>query len=81
MITGKEFKDYILLDAGDKEKIESWNGIILRRPDPMAIWPKTKEDIWDKYVTAKVLDEEKKYRERISKGLELFCRYFEDLWD
>ena len=49
MITGKEFKDYILLDAGDKEKIESWNGIILRRPDPMAIWPKTKEDIWDKY--------------------------------
>ena len=49
MITGKEFKDYILLDAGDKEKIESCNGIILRRPDPMAIWPKTKEDIWDKY--------------------------------
>ena len=48
MITSKNFKDYILLDAGDKEKLESWKGIILRRPDPMAIWPKTKPELWDK---------------------------------
>ena len=31
--------DYKLLDAGNGEKLESWNGIILRRPDPQAIWP------------------------------------------
>ena len=49
MITSKNLKDYILLDAGDKEKLESWNGVILRRPDPMAIWPKTKPELWDKY--------------------------------
>ena len=42
MITTNTFKDYVLLDAGDKEKLESWNGIILKRPEPMALWPKTK---------------------------------------
>ena len=48
MITSENFKEYKLLDAGDKEKLESWNGIILRRPDPMAIWPKTREELWEK---------------------------------
>lgn len=49
MITSNEFKDYVLLDAGDKEKLESWNGIILRRPDPMAIWSCRKPELWNKY--------------------------------
>lgn len=48
MITSNNFIDYELLDAGDKEKLENWKGIILRRPDPMAIWPKTKPELWDK---------------------------------
>ena len=48
MITSDNFKDYVLLDAGDKEKLESWKGIILRRPDPMAIWPKGKPELWEK---------------------------------
>ena len=48
MITTNSFKDYILLDAGDKEKLESWNGIILKRPEPMALWPKTKPELWNK---------------------------------
>ena len=48
MITSENFKDYILLDAGDKEKLENWKGIILRRPDPMALWPKTKPELWEK---------------------------------
>ena len=47
MITCDTFKDYILLDAGDREKLESWKGVILCRPDPMAIWPKTKPELWD----------------------------------
>jgi len=48
MISTDKFTDYVLLDAGDKEKLESINGIILRRPDPMAIWPKIKPNIWNK---------------------------------
>lgn len=39
MRLSNEWKDYQLLDAGNGEKLESWNGIILRRPDPQAIWP------------------------------------------
>lgn len=39
MRLSNEWKDYKLLDAGNGEKLESWNGIILRRPDPQAIWP------------------------------------------
>lgn len=34
----KEWTDYQCLDAGNGEKLENWNGIILRRPDPQAIW-------------------------------------------
>ena len=49
MITSDNFKDYELLDCGDKEKLENWKGIILRRPDPMAIWPKEKEELWQNY--------------------------------
>ncbi len=48
MITTINFPDYKLLDAGDKEKLESWNGVILRRPDPMALWPKIKPELWNK---------------------------------
>lgn len=42
----KEWTDYQCLDAGNGEKLENWNGITLRRPDPQAIWDvdkKTKE--------------------------------------
>ena len=48
MLSSKNFNDYVLLDAGDGEKLESWNGIILRRPDPMAIWSKLKPELWNK---------------------------------
>ena len=47
MIKSDSLKDYILLDAGDKEKLESWNGVVLRRPDPMAIWPKVHPELWN----------------------------------
>lgn len=41
-----DWKDYILLDAGNGEKLESWNGVILRRPDPQAMWPTFGKKIW-----------------------------------
>ena len=47
MKVSKEWKDYVCLDAGDGEKLESWNGIILRRPDPQAIWKVEKNDEWE----------------------------------
>lgn len=32
------WKEYECLDAGNGEKLENWNGIVLRRPDPQAMW-------------------------------------------
>ena len=32
------WKSYKLITTGNKEKIESWNGYIVNRPDPQAIW-------------------------------------------
>lgn len=48
MIIANRWTEYKLLDAGDGEKIESWNGIVLRRPDPQVIWPWTKPDMNNK---------------------------------
>ena len=33
-----EWKDYECLDAGNGEKLERWGNVILRRPDPQAMW-------------------------------------------
>lgn len=41
-----DWKDYEVLDAGGKEKLERWNDIILRRPDPVALWPIDDESNW-----------------------------------
>lgn len=35
----KYWKDYECIDCGNGEKLERWKNIILRRPDPQAIWP------------------------------------------
>lgn len=42
-----DWKDYEIIDAGSGEKLENWNGIILRRPDPQAIWKIDKNQHWD----------------------------------
>ena len=34
-----QWKDYACIDAGNGEKLERWKDVILRRPDPQAIWP------------------------------------------
>ena len=46
MLIASEWKDYEVLDTGDGEKPERWREFILRRPDPQAIWPKQRPEIW-----------------------------------
>lgn len=42
-----EWIDYECLDAGNGEKLERWKDVILRRPDPQAMWPILEKDsIW-----------------------------------
>ena len=43
-----EWKDYECIDAGNGEKLERWDSIILRRPDPQAMWPiDMKNSLWE----------------------------------
>lgn len=44
----KDWVDYEVIDAGGKEKLERWNDVILRRPDPVAIWPVDNPGPWKK---------------------------------
>ena len=47
MRISNEWKDYECLDAGNGEKLERWGNVILRRPDPQAIWTvDTYDEIW-----------------------------------
>ena len=48
MLLIENFDDYKLLDMADGMKLESWNNIILSRPDPQIIWKdKTNPSLWD----------------------------------
>lgn len=38
------WKDYELIECGDGYKLERWKNVVLSRPDPQAIWPKSSKD-------------------------------------
>lgn len=41
------FRDYALLDSGGGEKLERFGGVVVRRPDPQALWPRGRpESAW-----------------------------------
>jgi 23S rRNA (cytosine1962-C5)-methyltransferase len=41
------FRDYALLDSGGGEKLERFAGVVVRRPDPQALWPRARtETAW-----------------------------------
>ena len=49
MKTVDSFNDYKVLDMSNGEKLESWAGITLRRPDPQIIWTSSyKHKLWNK---------------------------------
>lgn len=43
-----EWLDYECIDAGGAEKLERWGNVILRRPEPQAMWPIVMDDKWIK---------------------------------
>lgn len=43
----EDFMEYQILDMAHGEKLESWNNVLLIRPDPQIIWPdETFKDLW-----------------------------------
>ena len=47
MRLSNEWTDYECIDAGNGEKLERWGNIILRRPEPQAMWPIEMDKKWD----------------------------------
>lgn len=49
MRIAKNWKEYKIIDTTSQEKLESWNGVLLVRPDPQIIWktPK-KSSLWER---------------------------------
>ena len=47
MIISSNWNDYKCMASGDGEKLEKWGSVILRRPDPQIIWPKSNNKIWN----------------------------------
>ena len=43
-----EWKDYECISAGNGEKLERWGKVIFRRPEPQAMWPIEKTNLWNK---------------------------------
>ena len=44
-----EFPDHALLDSGQGEKLERFGEVVLRRPDPQALWPRRcDEGVWER---------------------------------
>lgn len=42
-----DFFEYLILDLNKGKKLESWNNIILNRPDPQVIWDKREDIDWN----------------------------------
>ena len=49
MLISNDWKDYECIDAGNGEKLERWKDVILRRPDPWALWTHNDDNIWKHY--------------------------------
>ena len=49
MLVSKDWKDYECIDAGNGEKLERWKNVILRRPDPWALWTHKDTKEWHSY--------------------------------
>ena len=47
MWVADNWKDYILLDASDGERLEKWGPYTLVRPDPQVIWKTGRGKAWD----------------------------------
>lgn len=43
-----KWKDYELIDSAAGEKLERWGNVILRRPDPVAVWTDKSSSLWNK---------------------------------
>ncbi len=46
MFFSDKWREYRLIDCGGGRRLEDWNGHLLVRPDPQAIWEESKPSLW-----------------------------------
>lgn len=46
LATPEGFSDFELIDSGLGERLERWGGVVIRRPDPQAIWARRGQEPW-----------------------------------
>ena len=46
MRAARNWENYQIMDTSNGEKLESWNGVTLIRPDPQVIWKTPRGSIW-----------------------------------
>ena len=66
----KPSKDYELIDSGDGEKLERFGELVLRRPDPQALWKKGMEEKdWKEKANATFVREGDNAKWRMKDGI------------
>ena len=48
MFVADAWRDFEVLDTGDGMKLERWGDVLLARPDPQVIWPKSSPELWSR---------------------------------
>ncbi|MBR4555221.1 MAG: class I SAM-dependent methyltransferase [Ruminococcus sp.] len=79
MRIAENWKDYKIIDTSDGDKLESWGGKVLVRPDPQIIWKTPhKTDLWYKadavYHRSAKGGGEWEYRQRLPESWEISYR-------
>ena len=56
LLTPSNWKDYELIDCGDREKLERFGNYLLRRPEPQAVWSRSlSESDWETQASAQFI--------------------------
>lgn len=48
MTSADKWQDYELIDTGDGQRLERWGDVVLARPDPQVIWPRSNPLLWER---------------------------------
>jgi 23S rRNA (cytosine1962-C5)-methyltransferase len=69
LLTTSSLPDYELIDSGDAEKLERFGNVIIRRPDPQALWKKKMDQVEWNNADAEYISEGSKGKWKLNKEL------------
>ncbi len=82
VLPGVAFPDHALIDSGGAEKLERFGGVLLRRPDPQALWaPRLPEAEWARADLKFVRESDRGGRWEARRGADPRARGEKPAWD